>query len=95
VKVAVNAALLAPAATVTLAGIETVGPVVVWPSDTFTPPDGAAPARVTVHCEEPPDVTDAGEHDKPLSAGARVIPPSTPVTAMGSALAEAASSPVS
>ena len=55
----VNVALVAPAATVTLAG--TLATVVLLLDRAATaPPLGAAPLRVTVPCEELPPVTLVG-----------------------------------
>jgi hypothetical protein len=57
--VTVKVALVAPAATVTLAG--TVAAAVLLPeSVTTAPPEGAAPVSVTVPCEELPPVTLVG-----------------------------------
>ena len=52
----VNVALLAPAATVTLAGTVAVG-VLLLERETAAPPLGAGPPRVTVPVEEDPPVT--------------------------------------
>ena len=54
----VNVALLAPAATVTLAG--TVTTDVLLERFTTAPPPGAGPLRVTVPVEEVPPVTLVG-----------------------------------
>lgn len=70
---AANCALVAPAATVTLAGIETDAPLDVQPRVTGTPPEGAAPDSVTVHCVEAGEVIAAGLHVKPLSEGEAVV----------------------
>ena len=57
--VTVKVALVEPAGTVTLAG--TVAAFVLpLASATDAPPEGAAPLRVTVPCEEPPPVTAVG-----------------------------------
>ena len=53
--VAVKVALLAPAATVTLAG--TVAAAASLESDTTAPPVGAALVKVTLPCDVPPPVT--------------------------------------
>ena len=58
VVVAVKVALLAPAATVTLAG--TVAAAALLESDTTAPPDGAALVKVTLPCDVPPPVTLVG-----------------------------------
>ena len=50
--VMVKLALVAPAATVTLAGTE--ADALLSESVTTAPPDGAAPVKVTVPCEELP-----------------------------------------
>jgi hypothetical protein len=60
--VTVNVALVAPAATVTLAGT-CAAPVLLLDSDTLAPPLGAAPLSVTVPVEELPPVTLVGFTD--------------------------------
>lgn len=62
--VAVNAALLSPAAIFTLAG--TVTAVLLLSSVTLTAPD-VAPVRAMVHVEVPGALTVAGEQAKLLS----------------------------
>ena len=57
--VTVKVALVAPAATVTLAGTVATA-VLLLDSVTTAPPLGAAPLRVTVPCEELPPVTLVG-----------------------------------
>ena len=56
--VIVNAALVAPAATVTLAGV--LADALLSESETTAPPEGAAPVSVTVPCDELPPVTLVG-----------------------------------
>ena len=58
--VALNVAEATPEPTVTDAG--TVNAVLVSVRVTAAPPAGAAPERITVHVELPPDVTVLGEH---------------------------------
>jgi hypothetical protein len=65
--VIVKPALVAPAATVTLAGTEARAELLLA-SVTTEPPDGAAPFRVTVPCEELPPVTVVGLIDRVDSA---------------------------
>ena len=55
----VNVALLAPAATVTLAGTVAVG-VLLLERETVAPPVGAGPLSVTVPVEADPPVTLVG-----------------------------------
>ncbi len=62
--VAVNAAVVAPAATVTLGG--TAALALLLESVTAKPPPGAAPLSVTVHAEVPGAFTLDGVHDKAL-----------------------------
>jgi hypothetical protein len=63
--VAVNEALVAPAATVADAG--TVTAELLEERDTVQPPAGAAGERVTVQDEVAPDVTEAGAHCTPVT----------------------------
>jgi hypothetical protein len=63
--VTVNPAVVAPDATVTLAGTE--ASAVLLDSATANPPLGAAPLKVTVHVDVPGAPTIAGEQDRPLS----------------------------
>jgi len=74
--VTVKLALLAPAATVTLAGT-VAAPVLLLVSVTTAPPVGAAPLNVTVPCDVFPPTTLVGftlmaESAVPLPAGVRV-----------------------
>ena len=68
----VNVALVAPAATVTLAG--------TWAADvlllvrvTTAPPDGDGPVKVTVPVEEVPPVTEPGFRPTEASAAAVTV----------------------
>jgi hypothetical protein len=63
----VNAALLDPAATVTLAGT-VAADVLLLESVTAAPPEGAGPLRVTVPCEETPPTTVVGSSETAESA---------------------------
>ena len=56
--VIVKLALVAPAATVTLAGV--LAAALLSESVTTAPPDGAAPVKVTVPCEELPPTIEVG-----------------------------------
>ena len=82
----VNVALVAPAATVTLAGV-LAAPVLLLESETTAPPDGAAPLNVTVPVElcVPPvtlvgfkvkeeSVTGGGAAGFTVSVAVRVVP---------------------
>jgi hypothetical protein len=69
----VNVALVAPAATVTLAG--TVAADMSLETDTFAPAYGAGPLRVTVPVEEDPPVTLLGLSDRPVNVGEPGPPP--------------------
>jgi hypothetical protein len=66
--VAVKVALVAPAATVTLAGTVATA-VLLLPSVTTAPPAGAALLNVTVPVEDAPPVTAAGLTDTEDTAG--------------------------
>ena len=68
--VAVNVAVLAPAATVTEAGTDTTGADAV--NVTTVPPEGAGPLRVTVPVAEAPPATEAGENVTLRGTGAVV-----------------------
>ena len=70
--VIVNVALVAPAATVTLAG--------TWAADvlllvrvTTAPPDGAGPVKVTVPVDEVPPITELGLKLTEVSAAAVTV----------------------
>ena len=63
--VAVNEALVAPEATVTLPGA--VRALLLLATETLTPVDGAAPLSDTVHADVPAPVNEVVAHDKPLS----------------------------
>ncbi len=70
--VTVNVALVAPAATVTLAG--TVALVVLLLARlTTTPPEGALPVSVTVPVEGVPPITVVGFRASVLSSGAVTV----------------------
>ena len=59
VVVTVNVAVVAPAATLTDAGV--CAEALLDPSVTLAPPDGAGPVNVMVPVDESPPMTDAGE----------------------------------
>lgn len=65
--VAVNAAVVDPAAAVAVAGTETL--VLLLDSEITEPPVGAAALRVTVHVAEPGDVTLVGLQETPVRVG--------------------------
>jgi hypothetical protein len=71
--VAVNVALVAPAATVTLAGT-LAAPVLLLESDTTAPPLGAAEVSVTVPCELVPPVTLVGLTLTALRVAGPIVP---------------------
>lgn len=64
---AVKAAVVDPAATVTLAGTVTL--VLLLDKETGDPPVSAAALRVTVQVADPGALTLDGLHDSPVSAG--------------------------
>ena len=70
--VAVNVALLAAAGTRMELG--TVTALLLLTSDTFTPPVGADPDKVTVHASARDPVIDVLLHDSPLSVGVTADP---------------------
>ena len=83
----VKLAVVAPAATVTLAGTR-AAPVLLLESDTTAPPDGAAPLKVTIPVEDcvPPvtlvgfsanadNVTGGGGAGFTVSVAVLVVPP--------------------
>jgi hypothetical protein len=69
--VTVNVALVAPAGTVTLAGV--VVDALLSDNVTAAPPVGAGPSSVTVPVEEVPPVTVAGLMDTLVRAGALIV----------------------
>jgi hypothetical protein len=73
VVVTVNAALVEPAATVTLAGTVATF-VLLLESVTAAPPAGATPLKVTVPCEDTPPVTLVGLRASDASVTAPVEP---------------------
>ena len=70
--VTVNVAVVAFAATVTLAGT-CAAAVLLLDSVTTAPPDGARPFNVTVPVEEVPPITEAGLRVTELSVGAATV----------------------
>ena len=69
--VTVKVAVVAPAATVTLAGV--VDDALSSESVTMAPPAGAALPRVTVPVEEVPPFTLAGAMDTDVSTGGLIV----------------------
>jgi hypothetical protein len=83
--VAVNVAVEFPDATVTKAG--TVNAAALPDKETAIPPVGAGVLKETVHVDDPPVVSDAGTQLRPLTSGAAVTAPPTPVIGSESASA--------
>jgi len=79
VVVIVKVALVAPCATVTLAGVAAAA--LLSDSETANPPDGAAAVNVTVPCDELPPTTDAGLTDTAESAAGTGVPDALTVNA--------------
>jgi len=78
VVVMVNVAVVVPAATVTFAG--TAAAELLSDRDTVTPPEGAAPFRVTVPVEELPPITLLGLKLNRLAEGGLMVKPAVLVT---------------
>ena len=79
---------------VTLGGVDTVADVEIHPMATVSPPAGAAPERLTVHCEEPGAVTEVGLQERLFrGAGglAMVTVAPEPMAGTGCAVADVAS----
>jgi hypothetical protein len=100
--VMVNAALVAPDATVTVAGTVAAAVLLLLVSATTAPPAGAPPVNVTVPCEVAPPATLAGltasDDNEAAVVGAvtvntalRVVPPNAPLMV---AVVEAVTDPV-
>jgi hypothetical protein len=70
--VIVNVALVAPAATVTLAGTW-AAVVLLLVRVTTAPPDGAGPVKVTVPVDEVPPITELGLRLTEVSAAAVTV----------------------
>ena len=71
--VTVNAAVVAPLATVTFACTTCAAAVLLLDSVTIAPPAGAGPFKVTVPVEEVPPITEAGLRVTELSVGAATV----------------------
>lgn len=69
--VMVNVAVVAPAATVTVAGVD--AELLLLDKDTEMPPVGALPERATVPVEEPPPTTLAGLSETDESEGGVMV----------------------
>ena len=70
--VTVNVAVVAPAATVTLAGT-CAAVVLLLVRVTTAPPDGAGPVKVTVPVEDVPPITEVGLRLTEVSAAAVTV----------------------
>ena len=71
VVVTVKLTVVAPAGTVTLAGVEALE--VLEARLTIVPPDGAGPPSVTVPVEDNPPTTVVGEREKPTRVGGLMV----------------------
>jgi hypothetical protein len=92
-----NCVLVCPAGTATLDGTESTAPVVVAPTETGNPPEGAAPDKLTVHWLVPGATIKEGAQESPVSVtAAPVIVTVAPVpeAAMGAPDGDAATIPV-
>jgi len=69
--VTVKVAVVAPAATVTLLGVDAL--VLLEDKLTAIPPAGAGPLNVTVPIEDVPPTTDVGERATPLSIAGVIV----------------------
>lgn len=70
--VTLNVADVAPAATVTLVGVDAAA-VLLLDSETVQPPDGADPFSTTVPCEVDPLVTELGLRETEDKAGGKTV----------------------
>lgn len=83
---AVKVALVAVAGTVTEEG--TITALLLLPRPTLTPPEGAAPDRLTVHKSASDPVIEVLLHETPLTVGITVLPvPLKPTVAVEALLA--------
>jgi len=89
---AVNAAAVAPAATDTVAG--TVIELLLLAMETFKPPVGAGPDKLTVHPSAREPVIELLVQDNALTVGVVVVPVPLKLTVAGVALLEMVSCPV-